>query len=255
MFCENDCGPQFPVNAGKHLKKLPGCQRIQLTGGLVQQQHLRLHNHDGGQVQHLLLSPGQFRRRTIKPALHTEKSRHLRHPPLHHIIWQAEIFQAERQLVPDHVRHNGLRRILLHETDLGGADEIVHLGNLRSHIYHAPGKISAGNQILLHHPKQRALAAAGRTADQIKTALRKRKIDFLQSRPLPQGIGKTHIFKGQNVHLLPPCASIASASKKLLPDKVKVPDTRHSRPRSAMTEGAARASDNNRPSSPAEAQP
>ena len=165
VFCENDRCSQFPVDSGKHLKKFSGCQRIQLTGRLVQKQHLRLHNHDRSQVQHLLLTARQLPRRLVIPALNTEKGRHLRHPPSHHLIRKAEIFQTKRQLVPDHIRHNGLRRILLYKSDLGRTGQVIHLGNLRSHICHAPGEIAAGDQILLHHPKQRALSAAGWPAD------------------------------------------------------------------------------------------
>ena len=70
---QEDGGTQLPVDASQRLQKVGGGDGIQLTGGLVQDQHLGLHDHDGRQTQKLLLAAGKLLHRLVEPVLNAEK--------------------------------------------------------------------------------------------------------------------------------------------------------------------------------------
>ena len=70
---QEDSGTQLPVDASQRLQKVGGGDGIQLAGGLVQDQHLGLHDHDGRQTQKLLLAAGKLLHRLVEPVLNAEK--------------------------------------------------------------------------------------------------------------------------------------------------------------------------------------
>ncbi len=72
VFRQDYANTQFPVNLAHRGQKIRRGNRVQLRGRLVQNQQIRLHNHNGGQIQQLLLASGKFRNILVKPILNTK---------------------------------------------------------------------------------------------------------------------------------------------------------------------------------------
>ena len=51
MLRNDNCGAQLPIDLPHSIQKIRSSDWVQLTGRLVQNQHLRLHRHNGGQIQ------------------------------------------------------------------------------------------------------------------------------------------------------------------------------------------------------------
>ena len=81
MLTNQDGSPKLPVDAAKGLQEVCCCNGVQLAGGLVQDQHLRLQNHDGGQIQKLFLTAGELGHFHVKPGLDSEEACHFSNPP------------------------------------------------------------------------------------------------------------------------------------------------------------------------------
>lgn len=104
MLYQQNGQPQLPVQLLQGADKFGGGDGIQLGGGLVQQQQARLHGHNGGQIEQLLLPAGKGRRVPAEPFLNTEIAGHFRHAPADHRRVLPQAFQPEGQLVPHLVR-------------------------------------------------------------------------------------------------------------------------------------------------------
>ncbi len=109
---EENGSAQLPVQSGDGVQKVSRGDGVQLTGGFVQNQHIRLHGHDGGQIQQLFLPPGKLRHVGVKPVLNAEIAGHFRHPQPHGGRVTAKALQAEGQLVPHLVGDNLAVRVL-----------------------------------------------------------------------------------------------------------------------------------------------
>ena len=127
VLCDDNGGAQIPVDAAQSGQKVGGSNGIQLAGWLVQNEDLRLHGHDGGQVQQLLLSTGEGGDVPVKPGLDAKKAGHFRHPAPDGSPVIAQTFQAKGQLVPDLVCHNLIVRVLLDKANFGCLGPGVHL--------------------------------------------------------------------------------------------------------------------------------
>ena len=114
---QNDRRAKFAVDLAEGGKKIGRRNRVELARRLVENQHLRLQNHDGRKVQELLLPAGQLRDGFVKPFLNPEKRRHFCHSAADGRRIVAEGFQPERQLVPDLVGRDLIFRTLLHKAD------------------------------------------------------------------------------------------------------------------------------------------
>ncbi len=101
MLGEQDGDPQLPVELGEDAEKVGGCNRVQLAGGLVQDEELRVQGHHSGKVEELFLSPGEGGDIPVEPILDAEEGGHLRHPAADKGGVPPQGLQAEGQLVPD----------------------------------------------------------------------------------------------------------------------------------------------------------
>ena len=127
MFRQQNGGAQLTVDLPQHRQKVRRGDGVKLAGGLVQDQHVRLHGHDGGQIQKLLLAAGQFGDILIKPPLDAEKRRHLRHAAADGGGVLPQALQPEGQLVPHLVGDDLVLRGLLDKADAGGLGALIHV--------------------------------------------------------------------------------------------------------------------------------
>ena len=125
MFRQDDRRAKLPIDLAEGGKKIGRRNRVELARRLVQNQHLWLQDHNGSEIQELLLPTGQLCDRLIKPFLNPEKRRHFRNAAANRRRIVAEGFQPECQLVPDLVGRDLILRTLLHKADLLGLFALV----------------------------------------------------------------------------------------------------------------------------------
>ena len=193
-------GAQLPVDLPQHRQEVRGGDGVQLAGGLVQDQHVRLHGHDRGQVQQLLLSAGQLRHVPVKPVLDAEEGRHLRHPAADGGGVRPQALQPEGQLVPHLVGDDLVFRRLLDKADAGRLGPLVHLLQGGVPEQDAPLPDPVGGQGGLQLPQQGGLAAARRAAQHQKGPLRHRQGQAVNGRGGLPRIGKAQVFDGEQRH-------------------------------------------------------
>ena len=165
VFREKDRGTKLSVHLADGGQEIRGGNGVKLAGGLVQNEDGGLHGHDAGQVQQLLLAPGEFRHVLIKPGLDAEEGGHLRHPAADGggIIPQA--LQPEGQLVPHLVRDNLILRGLLHKSDPGALGPLVYLVQGCSFKENASSPVSGRGQHRFELPEKGGFAAAAGSAE------------------------------------------------------------------------------------------
>ena len=127
MLRDNDGGSQFDVDLTDSIQKIRCCNGIQLAGRLIQNQYLRLHRHNGRQIQKLLLTAGKGRYIFMKPALNTKIAGHFRHPQPHSLLIAAQRLQAESQLMPNLICDDLVIGILHHEADFCRLLRLIYL--------------------------------------------------------------------------------------------------------------------------------
>ena len=118
MLCQNDGGTQFPVDFSQKRKKICCCNGIQLGCGFIQNQHTRLHSHNGSKAQQLLLTAGKLCHIFIKPVLDAKEGCDFCNPAANgrSIITQA--LQTKSQFMPHLVSDYLVFRRLQHIADL-----------------------------------------------------------------------------------------------------------------------------------------
>ena len=199
---QEDGGAQLAVDAAQRLQKIGGGDGVQLAGRLVQNQHLGLHDHDGGQTQQLLLAAGQLIHRLAEPVLNAEEGRHLRHTAADGRGIAAQALQSEGQLVPDLVRHHLMLRRLEDEADvrrLLPQGDIPQRRTLKVHL--ALGD-AVGRQDGLELAQQRGFAAAGGAAQHPEFAGADGEVYAGQGGAALLGVGKAEAGKAEQlVHL------------------------------------------------------
>ena len=200
MLRQHHGGAQLPVDLSQHRQKIRGGDGVQLAGGLVQNQHVRLHGHDGGQVQQLLLASGQLGNVPVKPVLDAEECRHLRHPAADGGGVHPQALQPEGQLVPDLVGDDLVFRRLLDKADAGRQRPLVHPVQRRIPEQNTalPGPVRGQGGLQL--PQQRGLAAARGTAQHQERTLRHRQRQAVNGPGGLPRIGKGQIFDGEQRH-------------------------------------------------------
>ena len=164
VFREDDGGAQLLIDLFDGVEEVRRGDGVQLAGRLVQNEHLRLHGHDGGQVQQLLLPPGEFADILMEPALDAEVAGHLRHAQAHGALVAAQALQPEGQLVPDLVGDDLAVRILHHIADLAALAALIHPGELLSLKIHSARALAERRQHGFHMAHERGLAAAAAPA-------------------------------------------------------------------------------------------
>ena len=194
-------GAQLPVDAAHGGKKFRGGDGVELSGGLVQQQHRGLHHHHRRQIEQLLLPAGQAGNILIKPILNAEKGGHFRHTAADGGGVQPQTFQPEGQLVPHLVGDDLIVGILQNEADALALLPLGERSKRPSLEYDLalPGAVRGQNGLEL--PQKRGLAAAGGTAEGDEFPGADGKAQTVQRLVFLLGIGKAHIFERIAVHL------------------------------------------------------
>ena len=189
-----------------------------MAGWLVQNQHLRLHSHNGGQIQQLLLAAGEGGHIPMEPVLNAEIAGHFRNPGTHGLLVAAQAFQAEGQLVPDLVRDDLIVRVLHDKADFC---RLIPVGNLtQGHAVkeNLPTAFSAGGQHGFQLTQQGAFPTAGGTAQDKKFSPFNGKTDVLQAvPPLGGGIGEGQIPDLEMCHAMASFVCSAAGSRANAP--------------------------------------
>ena len=117
VFGQKDRRAKFAVDLAEGGKEIRRGDGVELARRLVQNQHFWLQDHNGSEIQELLLPTGQLCDRLIKPCLNPEKRRHFCDAAANGQRVIADGFEAERQLVPDLVGDDLVFGALLHKAD------------------------------------------------------------------------------------------------------------------------------------------
>ena len=182
VFGKQNSRSDVPVDLPHRLQKIRGGNRIQLAGRLVQNQQPRVHGHDRGQVQQLLLPAGELRHIAHKPVLDSEIGRHLRHPQTDGRRVAPQAFQPEGKLMPDLVRHNLVVRILQDVADLRALRAVGNLIQRHAAVAYRAAALPVRGKNALALPEQRALSASAFSAEHHKAAFLYCHVYLLQGR-------------------------------------------------------------------------
>ena len=114
LLRQQDREPELLVELAQRVQKRARRDGVELARRLIQNEHIRPHDHDGGEVEHLLLPAGE---RVHEPVGNSEIARHLGDAQPHGRFIAAEALEPEGQLVKHLVRHDLIVRMLEHEAD------------------------------------------------------------------------------------------------------------------------------------------
>ena len=117
LLGQQDREPQLLVELAQRVQKRARRDGVELARRLVQNEHIRPHDHDGGEVEHLLLPAGERVHVALEPVGNAEIARHLGDTQPHGFFVAAEALEPERELVKHLVRHDLIVRMLEHEAD------------------------------------------------------------------------------------------------------------------------------------------
>ena len=184
----------------KRSDKIRRRYRVKLSGRLVEQKQLRLHNRDARQIQKLLLTAGKLRRVLPEPRFNAEVSGGFAHAAAYRLRRKSEAFKPERKLMPNLVRYNLTFRALLHKADPGAfrphVERLLRLTVVHDHS----AFLAERRKLALYQAKQRGFPASGHSADHGKLSVRNRERDVLQRRARRVRVAKGQIFDMQYLH-------------------------------------------------------
>ena len=168
MLGDDDGRAELGVDLAHGIEKIARGDGVKLARRLVEDQHLRLHRHDGSEIQKLLLSAGERGHIAVEPVLDAEIAGHFRYTRAHGRLVAAETFEPERELVPDLVRDDLIVRVLHHEADLRGLVALGYLRERRAAEEDLAAALAVRREHRLEMAQQRGLAAAGAPAEHEK---------------------------------------------------------------------------------------
>ena len=168
MLGDDDRRAELGVDLAHGVEKIARGDGVKLARRLVEDQHLRLHRHDGSEIQKLLLSAGERGHIAVEPVLNAEIAGHFRHTRAHGRLVAAETFEPERELVPDLVRDDLIVRVLHHEADLRGLVALGYLRERRAAEEDLAAALAVRREHRFEMAQQRGLAAAGAPAEHEK---------------------------------------------------------------------------------------
>ena len=117
LLGQQDRQPQLLVELAQRVQKGARRNGVELARRLVQNEHVRPHDHDGREVEHLLLAAGERGHVAVEPVGNAEVARHLGDAQAHGFFLAPKALEPERQLVEHLVRHDLVVRVLEHEAD------------------------------------------------------------------------------------------------------------------------------------------
>ena len=200
MLRQHNGGAQLAVDLAQHRQKVRRGDGVKLAGRLVQNQHIRLHGHDGRQIQKLLLPAGQLRDTLIKPSLNAEKGCHFRHAAAYGGRILAQAFQPEGQLMPHLIGDDLVFRRLLHKADAGSLCTLVHLLQRRIAEANAARADTVRGQRRLQLPQQRGFSAARGAAQHHKRPLRHGQRQIVDGADGLLRVGECQVLDGEQRH-------------------------------------------------------
>ena len=165
---DDDRRAELGVDLAHGVEKIACGDGVELARRLVEDQHLRLHRHDGSKIQKLLLPAGKRGDVAVEPVLNAEIAGHFRHARAHGRLVAAETFEPERELVPDLVRDDLVVRVLHHEANLRGLVAPRHLRERRAAEKDLAAALAVRREHRFEMAQQRGLAAAGAAAEHEK---------------------------------------------------------------------------------------
>ena len=165
---DDDGRAELGVDLAHGIEKIARGDGVKLARRLVEDQHLRLHRHDGSEIQKLLLPAGERGHIAVEPVLNAEIAGHFRHTRAHGRLVAAETFEPERELVPDLVRDDLIVRVLHHEADLRGLVAPGYLRERRAAEENLAAAFAVRREHRFEMAQQRGLAAAGASAEHEK---------------------------------------------------------------------------------------
>ena len=170
MLRQNDRRAKLPVDLAESRQKIRRGNGVKLARRLVENQHFWLQDHNGSEIQELLLPTGQLCDRLIKPFLNPEKRRHFRNAAANRRRIVAEGFQPECQLMPDLIRDDLILRALLHKADSFSLFALVKGIQISALEQNLTASASMRRENSFELPQKRTFSASGRTAKHQKLA-------------------------------------------------------------------------------------
>ena len=168
VFTNQDGGAQFPVDTSQSLQKVRCRDWVQLAGGFVQNQNVRLQYHNGCQIQKLLLTTGKLRNRSMKPGLDTKETGHFRHSSPDGGSVHPKALQTEGQLMPDLIGDDLAFGVLHHKTDFCGLGAVIHLSQRLAVEKDHTFLFTVGSKDSFELSKHGGFAAPGRACQHCK---------------------------------------------------------------------------------------
>ena len=161
---DDNSGAKLHVDLPDGIQKVAGGNGVQLAGGFIQNQHLRLHGHDGGQIQKLLLAAGEIGHIPVEPVLNAKITGHLRHAAAHGGLITAQTFQPEGQLMPHLVGDDLVVGVLHDIADFGRLIPLGHVFQGDAVEANIPAAFTAGSKNAFQMAQESSLAAAAAAA-------------------------------------------------------------------------------------------
>ena len=201
MLGDDDGRAELGVDLAHGVEKIARGDGVQLARRLVKDQHLRLHRHDRGEIQKLLLPAGERGHVAVEPVLNAKVAGHLRHARAHGRLVAAKAFEPERQLVPDLVRDDLVVRVLHHKADLRGLVALGHLRKRRAAEENFAAALAVRREHRFEMAQQRGLAAAGAAAEHEKFPRADAQRNAVErALALRRGMGKGQILDIEMFH-------------------------------------------------------
>ena len=160
MLCQKNGQPELAIDLLQCCNKIGGGDRVQLPGRLVQNEQARLHDHDAGKAEQLLLPARKLVCLFSEPIRNAEIIRHFAHAPPDCVTWHAEIFKPEGKLGIYPVRHDLAVRILHDIADRGSRCFFVRFFRRLSGIQDTPAFLPGGRKLVFDQAQKRCFPAA-----------------------------------------------------------------------------------------------
>jgi len=190
---QQDRGAELAVDPAQRREKIGRGDRVELRGGLVEQQAARLHRHDRGEIEQLLLSAGQLADGLVEPALDAEEGGHLGDAPADGGRVGAEALEPERELVPDLVGHKLVVGALQHEADAAALPALAERVERKTLEQDLARALAVRGERGLELAQERRFSAAGGPADHGERARGDAKAHAVERLRLSERIGEAQI--------------------------------------------------------------
>ena len=213
LLGQQDRETELLVELAQRVQKRARRDGVELARRLVQNEHVRLHDHDRGEVEHLLLPAGERLHVALEPVGNAEIARHLGDAQPHGFFVAAEALEPERELVKHLVRHDLIVRVLEHEAD---APRLLGKGDVFQKCVpkaHRAAALAMRREAGLELAQEGRLAAATLAAEHRDRPLGDRERKIVERRARLPRIGKCQMFERKRRHVSASFPSSSSGKK------------------------------------------